>query len=90
MDLPVVPPVKNIAAGYIQEGVSPVDMAGYYQIFANGGVYVKPETIIKICDSTGNVLYHADAVKEQVVKSETADIMNRLLRTSLRYNFREV
>ena len=29
--------IGNIGLGYLQDGVSPVQMAGYYQSFANGG-----------------------------------------------------
>lgn len=31
--------IGNMAMGYLKEGVTPIDMAGYYQIFATGGVY---------------------------------------------------
>ena len=70
----------NIALGYIADGVSVTDMAGYYQIFANGGKYISPYTVEEITDSGGNVLYTANPQEKQVISDKTANIMNRLLR----------
>lgn len=72
--------IGNIALGYLRRGVSPVDMAGYYQIFASGGVYTEPKTIDKICDKQGNVIYQRQKNEKQVISPATSDIMNRLLR----------
>lgn len=71
--------IGNVALGYLYEGVSPIQMAGYYQTFANGGKYTKPHTILKICDEGGNLVYECAAEEKQVVKPSTAYIMNRLL-----------
>lgn len=70
----------NVALGYLTEGVTPADMAGYYQIFANGGVYVKPQAVVGISDQNGNVLYTRDKQETQVISKATAHVMNRLLR----------
>lgn len=71
----------NLAMGYLMEGVSPIDMAGYYQVFANDGKYAKPYAITKITDSDGNTVYEAEVTEKQAVSSETAFIMNRMLQT---------
>ena len=71
--------IGNVALGYLQEGVSPVEMAGYYQVFANGGKYIEPKTISKICDANGKVIYERKEESKQIVSVETAAIMNRLL-----------
>lgn len=70
----------NVALGYLQEGVSPVAMAGYYQCFANDGMYASPVTVLKICDSEGNTIYKAENELKQVVSPEAAYVMNLLLR----------
>lgn len=70
----------NIALGYLSNGVSVIDMAGYYQIFANGGVYEKPLAVAKIVDSNGTTVYERQYSEKRVISKETADIMNRLLR----------
>ena len=71
--------IGNIALGYLHEGVSPVEMAGYYQVFANGGRYTKPKAIQKICDLDGNVIYERNEEGKAVVSERTSYIMNQLL-----------
>lgn len=71
--------IGNVTLGYLYEGVSPADMAGYYQIFANGGSYCKPHTVLKICDKNEETVYEYKLEEKQVIKSSTAYIMNRLL-----------
>lgn len=71
--------IGNIAMGYLKEGVTPIDMAGYYQIFATGGVYDKPSTIYKICDAEGKELYTREYAPKEIISPLTADLMNKLL-----------
>lgn len=71
--------IGNVALGYLYEGVSPVDMAGYYQTFASGGIYEEPKTVTKICDSEGKTLYELEQEGKAVLNYETAFIMNHLL-----------
>lgn len=72
--------IGNIALGYLAEGVSVVDMSGYYQCFANGGLYKKPEAVLKICDADGTEVYKNQNQQKQVIKPSTADIMRELLK----------
>lgn len=69
----------NVALGYVTTGLSPVDMAGYYQIFANGGKYEAPKAILKLCDGEGTVVYERAYSPSQVISPTTAGIMNKLL-----------
>lgn len=71
--------IGNIAMGYLETGVTPIDMAGYYQIFANGGIYTQPKAVVKIADKDGKIIYTAENSGEQVISPETADVMNKLL-----------
>ncbi len=71
--------IGNIAMGYFQTGVAPVDMAGYYQIFATGGTYVKPSAVYQICDKDGEVVYERGYNPQEIISPHTADIMNKLL-----------
>jgi penicillin-binding protein 1A len=50
-DIPRYPSTALGAAG-----VSPIEMAGAYNVFANQGVYVKPRMVRKIVDQTDRVL----------------------------------
>ena len=69
----------NIALGYLTEGVTPVDMAGYYQMFANGGKYTPPVAVMKLCDGAGETVYEWESKPQQVISATTAGIMNKLL-----------
>ena len=72
--------LANIGLGYLYSGISPVDMAGCYTVFANGGVYTKPYAIGKITDSDGNVIYEASPEGTRVISEETAAIMREMLK----------
>ena len=69
----------NIALGYLETGVSPVDMAGYYQIFATGGRYLEPAAVKSITDGAGNVLFTRSTKMTQVADAQACDVMNRML-----------
>lgn len=71
--------IGNIALGYTVGGESSIDMAGYYQIFANGGTYTAPSAIRKITDETGKVIYENKNSPKRVISEETSYIMNELL-----------
>ncbi|GCE25723.1 hypothetical protein KDA_12070 [Dictyobacter alpinus] len=43
--------------------VSPLQMANAYQTFANGGVRIKPQSILNVWDNLGNNLYQYDPGK---------------------------
>lgn len=69
----------SIALGYLETGVSAVDMAGYYQIFATGGRYFEPRAVTQITDAQQQTLYTREYTMTQVASSQAADIMNRML-----------
>lgn len=71
--------IGNIALGYLETGITPVEMAGYYQMFANGGSYSVPKTVREIRLEDGAPWYTRQAEAEQVISPGTADTMNKLL-----------
>ena len=71
--------IGNIALGYLETGITPVEMAGYYQIFANGGFYASPKAVTCIKGEDGTVLYKPENKLKQVISPATADTMNKLL-----------
>ena len=71
--------IGNIALGYLETGITPVEMAGYYQIFANGGIYTEPTSVIKLCLEDGTVVYNRKQSPKQVISETAADLMNKLL-----------
>ena len=68
-----------MALGGLTNGVTPLEMAGAYQIFGNGGLYTAPHSYTKVIDSDGNIILENKAVPKRVISQETATIMNKLL-----------
>ena len=68
-----------MSLGALTNGVTPLEMAGAYQIFANGGTYTEPYTYTTVLDSRGNVILRRDIVPKRVVSFETATVMNKLM-----------
>ncbi|MCG9967105.1 PBP1A family penicillin-binding protein [Pelotomaculum terephthalicicum JT] len=68
-----------LALGGLTKGVSPLQMAGAYAAFPNGGVFIKPYSIKHIEDSQGQTLYrHPQGTP--VMKASTADFIKDVLR----------
>lgn len=68
----------NIALGYLIDGVSPLEMAGYYQIFINSGRYTEPYAVASLTDIQGNVIEKTPESK-RIISSATASVMAKLL-----------
>lgn len=81
--------LSAIALGYLNEGVSPVEMSGYYQIFANGGNYAEPRAVAAITSNTSVskavsfTLVHSNqtGAYTRILQESTAHVMNSLLAT---------
>lgn len=71
--------IGSIALGYLESGITPIEMAGYYQIFANGGMYTTPKTVSAFASADNSVQYIRHAEPKQVISEATADLMNKLL-----------
>ncbi len=69
----------NVALGYFYTGITPIDLAGYYQIFGNKGQYTAPHALVKITDRDGTAIVTHKSETKQVIREDTAYIMNRLL-----------
>jgi membrane peptidoglycan carboxypeptidase len=52
-----------LALGSVE--VSPLQMVGAYQVFANQGVHVPPQGILDVWDNYGHQLYHFDPARVQ-------------------------
>ncbi|MGZ4189302.1 MAG: PBP1A family penicillin-binding protein [Actinomycetota bacterium] len=70
-------PVYSIALG--SEEVSPLEMAGAYSTFANGGYRVDPAPVTKITDANGKVLYEHKVVKKRVLNPAIAALVDKAL-----------
>lgn len=68
----------DLALGYLKDGVTVKDMAGYYQIFANGGVYTPSHTIRSLW-IRDRIYGEADDTEHRVLSTDTAYICNRMM-----------
>lgn len=75
--------LANIGLGYLTAGVSPLELTGFYTIFADGGKYEEPYAVLKIEKANQDIIYEHKSCKKQVISEETAYIMNKLLQNTL-------
>lgn len=68
-----------LSIGALTDGMTPLEMAGAYQMIGNGGTYTAPYCYTKVLDSEDNVVLEADTTPIRVVSTETATLLNRLL-----------
>ena len=75
-------PVPSLALGTSE--VILLDLVASYATFSNNGVYVKPISILRIEDKTGNVIYQQRSEHKEVLSKETAYIMTDMLQDVMR------
>ncbi|WP_374581207.1 penicillin-binding protein 1A, partial [Pseudoduganella sp.] len=75
------PPYLTLALG--AGGVTPMQMAGAYAVFANGGYKVSPYLIAKVTDANGKVLSQANPDKAGDEKNRVIDERNAFLMDSM-------
>lgn len=72
-----LPPYESLALG--AGDVSPLEMTAAFGVFANHGVYVEPNSILKIEDKDGNVIEENFPRRREVLSEETSFIMTSML-----------
>lgn len=82
------PPYLTLALG--AGAVTPLQMAGAYAVFANGGYKVSPYLITKITDSTGKVLSKAQPAlagdeANRVIDQRNAFLMDSMLKDVVKF-----
>lgn len=70
--------VAPMALGSLTVGISPLELAGAYQMIGNGGLYIKPHSYTQVLKSDGEVVLKANTSPERVVTAETSMILNKL------------
>lgn len=75
------PPYLTLALG--SGAVTPLQVAGAYAVFANGGYKVSPYIIFKVTDSTGRILSHAEPDKAGYEENRVIDVRNAFLMDSM-------
>ncbi|MBM3745188.1 MAG: PBP1A family penicillin-binding protein [Acidobacteria bacterium] len=77
-----IQPTPAIALGAYE--VTPLEIAGAYTVFANGGVLSKPNFVSLIRDDSGNVIYQRRPEHRQVLDPRVAYVMTNLMEEVLR------
>lgn len=77
-DIPRYPSTALGAAG-----VSPVEMVGAYNVFANQGVYVKPRLVLRIVDQTDRVLEEQLPELSEATQAQVAFELAHVLRGTI-------
>ncbi|MFZ6654251.1 penicillin-binding protein 1A [Undibacterium sp. TJN19] len=82
------PPYLTLALG--AGAVTPLQMAGAYAVFANGGYKVNPYLISKITDTNGNLLVETKPEKagdenNRVIDERNAFLMDSMMKDVVRY-----
>ncbi|WP_229207316.1 MULTISPECIES: penicillin-binding protein 1A [unclassified Duganella] len=82
------PPYLTLALG--AGGVTPMQMAGAYAVFANGGYKISPYLIAKVTDANGKVLSQASPdkagdEKNRVIDERNAFLMDSMLKDVVRF-----
>ncbi len=81
---------KNLTLALGTGAVTPLQMAGAYSVFANGGYQIAPYLIAKITDSTGKVISEtkappANEESRRVLDERNAFVVDTMLRDVTRY-----
>lgn len=71
--------LSPMALGGMVYGVTPLEMAGGYQIYANGGYFTNPYSYTLVTDFEDNPILEKDITPRRVISPETATIVNKLL-----------
>lgn len=73
-----------LALGGLTDGVSTLDMAAAYSVFARGGEYVKPALYSVVMDQNGEALLERNPVQPvRVLKEDTANAVSGMLRETV-------
>lgn len=73
--------VLSSSLGGFTKGVSSVEMSSAYCTLANDGTYRAPTCIMRITDSSGNLIYSPDRAGKQVYKKNAARSMTDILQS---------
>lgn len=73
----------SMALGGLSHGVTPLEMAAAYGVFATNGMYTKPIIISKILDRDGKVIFEAKPKLQQVLSPGPCYLVTNMLQDVL-------
>lgn len=75
-----------LALGGLQNGITPLEMAGAYATIANDGIYIEPVFYTSITDKEGKVVIKAKQESHRVFSAQVAYILKELLKQPVEGN----
>lgn len=72
--------LSPMSVGALTNGVYLNELTNAYQIFTNGGHFIKSHSYSSVVNASGDEVLKPDTSSTQVISEETSSIMNRLLR----------
>ena len=73
-----------LALGGLTKGVSVLEMAAAYSMFARDGVYIEPRSYLYVLDSEGKTLLETGSEGEPVISQKTVYYINTMLKNAVR------
>jgi len=74
-----------IALGGITKGVTPLQLATAFSVWANGGVLANPIVIKLIKDREGNIVYTSEVKFNRIMDKDVADTITEMLENVIKY-----
>ncbi len=72
-----------LAMGYFYDGITLEKLTSSFEMFGNGGIYYGSTTFSKVVDRDEETVLECELTGKQVLSSENATIMNRLLQNNV-------
>ena len=71
----------SLALGGLNKGVTPLEMAAAYSVFANKGIYTEPHAITKVYDKHNNLIYEAQPDSKMVMSEADSYLITSMLKS---------
>jgi penicillin-binding protein 1A len=71
----------SLALGGLNRGVTPIEMASAYSVFANKGIYTEPHAVTEVYDKHNNLIYEAQPKSRMVMSAENSYLITSMLKS---------
>lgn len=71
----------SLALGGLNRGVTPIEMASAYSVFANQGIYTEPYAVTKIYDKHDSLIYEAQPKSKMVMSKADSYLISSMLKS---------
>ena len=71
----------SLALGGLNRGVTPIEMASAYSVFANKGIYTEPHAITKVYDKHDKLIYEAQPKSKMLMSNADSYLITSMLKS---------